>query len=225
MFNINDKYCQFLAEDMCIDLEHLKIKIESQEISSSAPLICQSIEILCNYVGKKTKEDVNNYCVPVLEAMTGEPYIVMDSIRMAFFRFISGGMKELFEHQENEVWFPKIILKIKLEPNDIELLDDELIIYRGCDISEFELRKFGQSWSTCENVARRFAYEHYCSQPWFLAENRVVVRATYQKSNVLYANQAENSEYEIAVDPIKLVNIEIITSQNNQANGAKSPHA
>ena len=210
MFNINEKCQSLLANEMCVDLEHLKEKIESPEISIHASLICEVIETLCSYVGEKTDDDVNSYCVSAMNNMDSEPDFTIDSIRMAFVRFISGGLKDLFVYQENEAWYPKIILKNILEPNDIESLDEESIIYRGCDLSEFELKQFGQSWTTSESIARDFAYNHYDAQDWFDAEKRILVRAKYNKVDVLYSDQTEYGEYEIVVKPDKASDIERI---------------
>ena len=210
MFNLNDVCQKILSEQMCIDLEHLKEKIESSDISSHASLVCEVIETLCGYVGSKNDDEVNAYCISVMGKLDkdSEPYFTIDSIRMAFVRFISGGLKDLFVYQENEAWYPKIILNDILEPNDIESLDKELTIFRGCDLSEFESNQFGQSWTTSEKVAKDFAYVHYEGQDWFDLNKRVVVKAKYNKVDVFYSDQSEFGEYEIVVKPEKLYKIE-----------------
>ena len=213
MFNLGESCQKLLAEQMCIDLEHLQAKIESPDISSHASLVCEVIETLCGYVGNKNDDEVNAYCILVMDKLDrdSEPYFTIDSIRMAFVRFTSGGLKDLFVYQENEAWYPKIILNDILEPNDIETLDEELILFRGCDISELETNQFEQSWTTSEKIARDFAYEHYEAQDWFDVNKRVVVRAKYNKVDVLYSDQSEYGEYEIVVKPDKLSKIEKIT--------------
>lgn len=211
MFNINNKCQRLLANEMCIDLKHLKEKIESPEISIHASLICEVIETLCSYVGEKTDDDVNSYSYSVIKNMDSEPDFTIDAIRMAFVRFISGGLKDLFVYQENEAWYPKIILNKILKPNDIESLDEEFTIFRGCDTSELESNQFGQSWTTSENIAKDFAYNHYESQDWFEAEKRILVRAKYKKIDTLYSDQSEYGEYEIVINPEKISDIEKIT--------------
>lgn len=207
MVKISEKCQELLSADMCIDLEHLKTKIESSDIVTHAPLICEVIETLCSYVGDKTDDDVNDYCFSVMSNIENEPYHTLDSIRIAFVRFISDGLHGLFGHQENEAWYPKITLNKQLEPNDIPALDDEFTIFRGCDISEYESGQIGQSWSTSYDVARDFAYKHYNSQDWFTGENRILVSATYNKTDVLFSDQTEYGEYEIVVNINKLSNI------------------
>ena len=98
MIDLGKPSKKLLAEQMCIDLAHLQEKIESSEISGHASLICEVIETLCGYVGIKDDEDVNTYCVSVMDKLDrdSEPYFTIDSIRMAFVRFISGGLKDLF---------------------------------------------------------------------------------------------------------------------------------
>jgi hypothetical protein len=114
-------------------------------------------------------------------------------------------------YQENEGWYPKIILKNIMHPNDIDSLDDEFLIYRGCEISEFEAKQFGQSWTTSEKVARDFAFKHYESQDWFEIEKRVMVRAKYKKCDTLYSDQTDHGEFEIVVNTEMLSDIENIT--------------
>jgi len=211
MFNINEKCQKLLANEMFIDLAHLKVKIESPEISSHASLICEIIETLCSYVGNKSADEVNKYCLSVMGKNKSEPYFTIDSIRMAFFRFISGGLKDLFIYQENEAWYPKIILKKILEPNDINVLGEEFIIFRGCDVSELSSNNFGQSWTTSEIIARDFAHTHYRHQDWYESDKRVIVRAKYNRKDVLYSDQTEYGEYEVVVNTEKLANIEKIT--------------
>lgn len=211
MFKITEKSSKVLADRMCIDLEHLRTKIESTEISHYTSLVCDVINTLCEYVGAKTAEEVNSYCYSVIGEIEDEADFVLDSIRMAFYRYISGGLRDLFVYQENEHWFPKVILREILYPNDICSLADEFLIYRGCDISEFESRQFGQSWTIRESVAKDFAFKHYESQDWFDIKKRVVVRSKYKKCDTLYSDQTENGEFEIVVNTEMLTGIENIT--------------
>jgi len=209
MLNIKTQYLDLLSNEMCIDIEHLNEKVMSPNMIIHAPLINDAIETLCSYIGNKTEEDVNKYCLSIMDKNKNELYNTLDSIRMAFVTFISGGLKDLFVCQENEMWYPKIILRKVLEPNDISTLNQELIIYRGCDISEINLNQFGQSWSTSETVAKGFAFNHYSGQSWFKRDKRVIISAKCNKSDVLYSDQTESGEYEIAVNPHNLRNIQI----------------
>lgn len=76
-------------------------------------------------------------------------------------------------------------------------------IYRGCDISEFNLKEFNQAWTTKQNIA----FKHYSNQKWFKFENRVILKATINKNDIFYAKNS--GEYEVVVDSGKLINVEI----------------
>jgi hypothetical protein len=211
MLKISEESTRILAADMCIDLDHLKAKVESPEIRPYSSKICEVIEVLCGFVGKKSGKEINDYCYSLIGEMESEPDFFLDSLRMAFYRYTSGGLLDLFLYQENEAWYPKVVLSKVLCPNDIDSLDEDFLIYRGCDVSEFESKEFGQSWSTSEDIAKKFAFEHYESQEWFDIANRVVVRAKYEKCNTLYSDQTESGEFEIAVKPNMLRNVEVVS--------------
>lgn len=46
-----------------------------------------------------------------------ENYEILDSLRHTFTSFIIGGLYNLYVHQSNEPWYPKIVLKSELKPN------------------------------------------------------------------------------------------------------------
>jgi hypothetical protein len=62
-----------------------------------------------------------------------------------------------------------------LNPNDIDSLDELVLLYRSCCISEYESGVFGQAWSTSKERANDFAFQHFASQPWFDRNKRIVV--------------------------------------------------
>ena len=93
-----------------------------------------------------------------------------------------------------------------MEPNDIETLDEEVILYRGCGLTEYVSKDFGQAWSTSKDRATDFAYRHYVSQPWFDRNSRVVLSAVYPRDKVLFSDQ--RIEFEVVVDPKYLANVE-----------------
>ncbi|GMB69398.1 hypothetical protein PBNK5_29150 [Pectobacterium brasiliense] len=59
----------------------------------------------------------------------------------------------MYTLQENESWYPTIIIGEIIYPNDIHTLDEEITLNRGCDITEFEKIEFGQAWKTNSSVA------------------------------------------------------------------------
>ncbi|TOF97028.1 hypothetical protein CGJ11_23165, partial [Vibrio parahaemolyticus] len=71
--------------------------------------------------------------------------------------FAYNGLHQLYTRQENESWHPKVVLTDVLEPNDIDTLPEEVILYRGCGHTEFDNQEFGQSWTTSEDRAKDFA--------------------------------------------------------------------
>jgi hypothetical protein len=99
------------------------------------------------------------------------------------------------------------VLKSVLKPNDISVLSSSIDVYRGCDISEFNSKRYGQSWSTSIEVAKKFAYQHYNSQPWYKKEKRCVLKATIKKESVFFSRQ-NHYEKEIAVNIEKLSNVQ-----------------
>ncbi len=217
-----DKY--FIAKNMMIDLSSIEEKLNEPniiehktdiEIAVSkflSAIIAQKesgvprdqfsfedseAEIFINDCANELSEKINN----------NEARWTLDSLRHAFASFASNGLHQLYTRQENESWYPKIVLTDILEPNDIDTLNEKFIIFRGCDRAELKSGKFGQSWSTNEQVARRFAFEHYESQDWYNQDNRVVLRATYCKRDVLFSNQTDYGEYEIAIKTACLKNV------------------
>lgn len=134
---------------------------------------------------------------------------ILDSLRHAFCSFACNGIHQLFTRQENEVWYPKVILDHEIEPNDIDSLPEMVTLYRGADVSEFEQSSFGQSWTTQEQVAREFAYVHYEGQSWFKRSNRIILKTEYPKRFVYYANKAP--EFEVAIDTSKIGKVERAT--------------
>lgn len=153
------------------------------------------------------KNAINRHYIELSEAIDNvEANAILDSIRHAFCSFAYNGIHQLFIGQENEAWYPKVILDCELKPNNIDSLPEVVILYRGADISEFKLSSFGQSWTTKEQVAREFAYKHYESLDWFKKENRIIFKTEYPRCFVYYANQAP--EYEVVINTSKIGKVE-----------------
>ena len=187
---------------MCIDTAHLVRKIESAPTKPYADQIYQAVEEFCGLIERnEPAKKVGCYFDSITQTLSEdeEPYFVLDSLRMAFFRFASGGLRDLYVYQENESWYPRILLREVLEPNDIESLEDVFMIYRGCDRSELDSSAYGQSWTKSREVAEKFAFQHYSSQEWFVERNRVVLQATCLRENVLFSDQTEYGEFEVVV--------------------------
>ncbi|EHQ5158467.1 hypothetical protein KQY37_001300 [Salmonella enterica] len=148
----------------------------------------------------------SHYCDLVKSIKNNDAIQIFDALRHSFSCYAYNGLHQLYTRQENESWHPKIRLTEVLFPNDINLLNETLTLYRGCDISEFKDKEFGQAWTTSLSVAEDFAYNHYSGQEWFDTEKRVVLKTTYSKNHVLFSDQS--IEYEVAIDTKKLDHVQ-----------------
>jgi len=144
---------------------------------------------------------------------------VLDSIRHAFNSFAEGGIKDLYYFQENECWYPKIVLRQVVDIAEIDQHSDLLTIYRGCSKNEFMTQNFGQSWSLKKSVAEGFAYTNYKYQPWFLMSDRLVIEAKITKIGVLLTRLSHH-ESEIIVNTSLLSNI--MRCQGDRTNRSRS---
>jgi hypothetical protein len=127
---------------------------------------------------------------------------VLDSLRHAFTSYAFNGLHQLYTRQENECWYPKIILNEVLTPNDIDSLPEIIQLYRGCSVNEYESGDYGQAWTTSIDRAKDFAYNHYQGQDWFNIKDRIVLDTKYSRDNVLFSDQS--IEFEVVVDVSKL---------------------
>lgn len=207
---ISELALSLLRDDMSIDIEHLKSKLDSNSISQFKSC---SVEALENFVQSlscsNAKEEINSVASRYIELVSDcefEEFI--DSMRHAFVAYSQGGLRDLFLHQENQAWYPRVKLKHALTPNDIHTLCDFVNVYRGCDLIESNTREYGQSWTKSEEVAREFAFVHYSSQAWFSKASRCVLKATIHKDHVFYSDQCKH-EQEVVVDTDKLRNVEL----------------
>lgn len=206
----------FIANEMAIELSSIEERLNEPGIfeyrNDIEVVISKFIEAIIaqknsgrqrdtlSFKDGEAEKSINDYfCMATENITNAKAKWTLDSLRHAFVSFAFNGLHQLYTRQENEVWYPKVVLKEVLEPNDIDTLDDVFIIFRGCDKLEFISRNFGQSWSTRKEVAHEFAFKHYESQDWFQKESRIVLQATCYKSEVLFSNQTDFGEYEIAV--------------------------
>ncbi|MGS8101270.1 hypothetical protein [Providencia sp. PROV_01] len=137
-----------------------------------------------------------------------EIYKILDSFRHAFLSYVNGGLINLYIRQENEGWYPKILLADILEPNQINTLSNNFCVYRGCDISELVSRDYGQSWTLSEQVASNFAFDLYKDNDWFDLNNRVVLTTKLSKKDIFYYSE-DYGEAEVIVDTKKLRNVSL----------------
>jgi len=127
-------------------------------------------------------------------------HFIFDNIRHAFINYCQGGILEVYKHREAEGWYPKIIIDSNLgDRNDIERLNNEVVIYRGTSKDEYNSKTFGQSWTLDEEIANKFAFEHYEGQPDYENTTRVILKAKINKQHIYYYKE-ENKEQEVIVN-------------------------
>lgn len=217
---------EFISKEMKISLQSIDSKLSEDFLSPYRRQFEVAISFFVNSIRMQNdggyKFDHASFEDSPAESVINQHYIelsgkidnleanaILDSIRHAFCSFAYNGIHQLFTHQENESWYPRVILDCVLKPNNIESLPEVVLLYRGADISELRLSSFGQSWTTKEQVAREFAYKHYENQDWFNKENRVIFKTKYPRCFVYYANQAP--EYEVVIDTSKIGKVERVT--------------
>lgn len=110
------------------------------------------------------------------------------------------GLFDLFKGKQAEWGTLKVLLSQEDFPDfDKNLLDDEIIIYRGMSLREYEIKDFTQHWTTDINIARKFAFHTYSDMP-----RGIVVQAEINKDHVVYyENISSEKELIPIVDRIK----------------------
>lgn len=210
---ISNSVMSFLKNDMCFDLEYLICKINSLDDLYHQELVFKMINesLMGCFLDEKSILSVfNNVVVNISE--DSDVYDVIESLRHAFISFDRGGIRDLYKYQENQSWYPRLIVDRIIYPNDINVLDDEIVIYRGCSVVEYNNNDYGQSWTTSQVVAEKFAYEVYINESWFCEEDRLIVTALCNKDFLLYSDQAMHSEYEVVLrkDAISSLNVAVL---------------
>ncbi len=220
MINIfNDKSSAYLLNNMCIDLENLNSKILTDapnfiEFFKTLSNIAINLDIPNNYfdinnldIMHKYDEVINNTLIELSKKYNIEEnskeYFIFDELRHSFLVFKRSGLIGLWEGREAESWYPKIIIKKVLEPNDIHLLDSEIIIFRGTSKEEYESKKISQPWTLDIEVAKKFAFTHYTGQKDHENTLRVILKTSINREYIYYYSK-ENNEKEIIVDAQKL---------------------
>ena len=132
-------------------------------------------------------------------------YFIFDNIRHAYINYSAGGILAVYKGREAEVWYPKVIIHSNLgDRKDIELLNSEVVIYRGASKDEYNSKVFGQSWTLDEDIAKQFAFEHYEGQPDYENTTRVVLKANIDKQHIFYYKE-DDREKEVIVNANMLI--------------------
>lgn len=162
-----------------------------------------------SYEQSPAQIEINNYSSKLSVTLAGTDAIsILESLRYAFSLFAYNGLHQLFARQENEDWHPKVILDEELRPNDISGLSDLITLYRGTNIAEYNSSSYGQSWTTCKEIAHLFAFTHYIGQPWFKTNERVVLETKISKEHAYFSNQS--GEFEVVINVGKISHVKNI---------------
>ncbi|MFQ1998132.1 hypothetical protein ACK35E_12155 [Aeromonas veronii] len=219
-----NEVAKFITNSMKIELNSIVDKLNEVELKEFKTDLIKLVEycvselishephrvepVMCLSKQNSAEEAINKYALELTASIGDNDKVneAIDTLRHSFSCFAYNGLHQLYTRQENERWHPRVVLTEILEPNDIETLDETVILYRGCDVAEYESKNFGQAWSTSKERATDFAYRHYASQPWFNSKNRIVLKAIYPRDKVLFSDQS--IEFEVVVDPKHLVNVD-----------------
>ena len=121
-------------------------------------------------------------------------------------RYNQGGVFELFKRKQAEWGAPRVSLRTEDAPkvSDIDMLNDEVTIYRGMSKDEYDNKKFTQHWTTDIDEAIKFANTIYSDLPI-----GVVVQAKINKQDIIYYDNSD-SEKEIIPKIEKIREVKLI---------------
>lgn len=109
-------------------------------------------------------------------------------------RFFSGGVLELYTCKQAEWGAPEVkITKDHVPSSNIDLLEEEQVIYRGMSREEHASKNYRQSWTIDLATATRFAKDTYSDEP-----SGIVVTAIINRDDVVYYDK-NNNEHEVIV--------------------------
>lgn len=202
----------YLSEDMQLDVPWLRnelkgwpenLRIDVYNYINQATLVTMSDRDL-NRINGLYKEILEKYEDGPYRAKLVEIWVVFRHFSGLTHKGFPGSdfkhnVAKLFKAQLCEGWKPKMLIHKEIFPNDKELLSDEVEIYRGSDLSEYNSEQYGQSWSLSEEQASLFAHDHYKEQDWFSSEQRIVMKALVPKSAIFYYKKTD-SEQEVIVN-------------------------
>ncbi len=207
--NLRADVKEFLTLEMCIDVGDLLSEINQPCIGVYSKDLIKATNKFHDALSILNSEDRIQKIFTDFEYLHKNERVhgILDALRHAFDSFAYDGLHQLYTRQENESWYPKIKLVRELKPNDIKTLKSIVNIYRGCNKSEYDLKNFGQAWTTSKNIAKKFAFEHYILQEWFDINERVVLSSSISRKEVFYSKQY--MEYEVVVNTKMLGKVKI----------------
>jgi hypothetical protein len=151
----------FITSAMKIEIKSITNKINEPDLEEHKGLLINMVEyctqVLIKFEPNRPEplywmgadnvavKEIDNYTIHSMGNLSNEEeiYKTIGTLGHAFRSFAYNGLHQLYTEQQNEFWYPKIVLNEILEPNDIETLDDPVILYRGCGVSEHENADYG----------------------------------------------------------------------------------
>ena len=222
----------FLQDKMCICIDDLSNKIlkeAPQEVDFFKKLIDYYIKIIFPYNSENNLsyiEQDENYDIFELKLISfnNENILEDDSAASKIYEelyhalrsYTREGLLGLYKHKDATFWYPKIVITKNIgSRNDIDNLDEEVIIYRGSSLDEFNSKIFSQAWTLDKNIAYQFAFVHYVGQPNYLNTARVIIKAKINRNDIYFYDKTL-VEKEVVVNPLKIITTspEIIEQKN-----------
>lgn len=228
----SEKGEDFLRDNMCISIDHLSDKIfkeASKEINFFNKLIDYYININFPYNSEDNlsypQQDENRNIfessliifenVNILEEDSPASKIY-DELYHALRSYTTEGLLGLYKHKDATFWYPKIVITKNIGlRDDINNLDEEVIIYRGTNIDEYDSQIFSQAWTLDESIAHQFAFVHYIGQPNYINTTRVIIKSKINKNDIYFYDKSL-PEQEVVVNPLRILttSVKIVKKQN-----------
>ncbi|TXD96216.1 hypothetical protein ES754_11320 [Psychrobacter frigidicola] len=97
--------------------------------------------------------------------------------------------KIIFSHgsRGGNAWFP--VVEILYPLADYSNQPEELVLYRGCFISEFNSEQYWQSWTFDFDTAKAFAFTHFSN---INEQERVVIKARVKNTDIVWIRTGES---------------------------------
>jgi hypothetical protein len=211
----------FLRDNMCICIDHLSNKIfeeTPQEIDFFNKLINYYISITfphnsehdLSYREQSENRDIFESKLNTFESDNtleedSKTSKIYDELYHALRSYTTEGLLGLYKHKDATFWYPKILITQNIgSRNDINNLDEEVIIYRGTNIDEFNSKVFSQAWTLDKKIAQQFAFVHYVGQPNYINTSRVIIKAKINKNDIYFYDKSL-MEQEVVINPSEIV--------------------
>jgi hypothetical protein len=173
-----EEFSESIFDKFGDDAKTFNLIIESFKKSNIDAMTTDAFNKFCESIGSRERN--------ISDAL----YDLFNYLRL----YKEGGRFALYKGRQAEWSGPKVTLqKSDIQSLHTELLVENCKIYRGMSRAEFNSNKFGQSWTTDIDVAKRFACETYSDEP-----PGIVAATCLRRSNVVYYDK-DDTECEVIV--------------------------